>query len=362
MSGGTNRGQGSISVLKFIKEKMSLILQLLVIITIAGITVFLMFRGKEARKIIHCLKEAKKCWIGVAIVLMVFFLFVEAVQLKMIFKGMAEKLSLWKCFLLSNVEYFFAQVTPGAAGGQPIQMIFMSRFGVDVLVGALACMMIAVLYKSAFLTIFLVALIARRPFVCNAISRVPILFTFGVCFQVISIGFLLLCIFRPSVASVIVNGLITCGGKLHVLKHPEETRQKAADSIAMYRRGSTYLKENKFAVFRMFIYTIAQRLAYFSVTFCVAKSLGVPHVDWFGVVAVQAILSLSVDALPIPGAAGANELVFVNLQRKLFEPEIMAAGLLLNRGITYYFLLICCGIFTILCNLAARRKNRVQNG
>ena len=110
----------------------------------------------------------------------------------------------------------------------------------------------------------------------------------------------------------------------------------------------------------MFLYTVVQRLAYFSVTFCVAKALGVHHVDWLSVIAVQAILSLSVDMLPIPGAAGANELVFVNLQRRLFSPELMGAGLLLNRGITYYFLMLSCGFFTILAHLSFGRQQKAE--
>ena len=134
-----------------------MLLQLLIVVAVAVITLCIMFHGDEAHKILHHLKRAKKGWIILAAASMIFFVFVESVQLKIMFTGMKQTISLWKCFLLSNVEYFFAQITPGASGGQPIQMVYMSRLGVDVLVGALACMMVAVMYKAAFLTIFIVA-------------------------------------------------------------------------------------------------------------------------------------------------------------------------------------------------------------
>jgi len=319
-----------------------------------------MFRGKDAKRIIYCLKNAKKGWIVLAASMMLVFTFVESVQLKVMFDGMKQKISWWRCFLLSNVEYFFAQITPGAAGGQPIQMVYMTRFGVDVLVGALACMMIAVWYKAAFLTIFIVALIFRPNLVLGSIRRVPILFSIGVLFQLISVFFLWIGIFRPKAATALVHKIIRLGAKLHLVKDEAASRRKAETSITMYHYGSEYLRNNKMVVFRMFLYTIIQRLAYFSVTFFVAKALGVRHVDWLSVVAVQAILSLSVDMLPIPGAAGANELVFVNLQRRLFTPELMGAGLLLNRGITYYFLMISCGFFTILANFSFTRKRKAE--
>ena len=346
--------------MKKFRDKFGMLIQLLIVVAVAVITLCIMFHGDEAHKILHHLKRAKKGWIILAAASMIFFVFVESVQLKIMFTGMKQTISLWKCFLLSNVEYFFAQITPGASGGQPIQMVYMSRLGVDVLVGALACMMVAVMYKAAFLTIFIVALIFRTELVLGSISRVPILFSIGVLFQLISITAILLCIFRPSIASAAVKGIINIGAKLHIVKHPSQALTKADNSILMYREGSSFLKNNKWVVFRMFLYTIAQRLAYFSVTYFVAKALGVHHVDWLSVVSVQAILSLSVDMLPIPGAAGANEAVFVNLQRKLFHESMMGAGLLLNRGITYYFLLMSCGVFTIFANIIAGKKKKKE--
>lgn len=337
-----------------------MIIQLAIVLGVAVITMVIMFRGDEAERIIHCLKRAKKGWILLAAVAVVFFVFMESVQLKIMFTGMKQKINLWKCFLLSNVEYFFAQITPGASGGQPIQMVYMSRLGVDVLVGALACMMVAVLYKAAFLFIFIIALIFRNELVLSSIARVPILFSIGVLFQLTSITLILLCIFRPTIATAAVNGIINIGAKLRLVKHPAQARAKADSSISMYREGSTFLKEHKRVVFRLFLYTVVQRLAYFSVTFFVAKALGVRHVDWLSVVSVQAILSLSVDMLPIPGSAGANEAVFVNLQRRLFSPELMGAGLLLNRGITYYFLMISCAVFTVFANVIAGRMRKKE--
>lgn len=338
------------------KKKIGFALQLFLVIGIAVVTLVLMFRGKEAGQIRQCLTHAKKGWVLAGAFLMIVFVFLEAVLLKTMFNGMKQKVSLWKCFLLSNVEYFFAQLTPGAAGGQPVQMLYMGSLGIDVLVGALACMMITVLYKTTFLVIFLAALIFRNRLVVDAVSQVPFLFTFGILFQLASISFLFSCVFFPSWAMKLVNGIINIGAKLHIVKDPDKTKAGISNSIRLYRKSSEFLKTHKLVILRMFIITLVQRLSFFSVTFCVAKALGVQHVNWFSVVSVQTILSLSVDALPIPGAAGANELVFVNLQKTLFSPELMATGLLLNRGITYYFLLVCSGIFTILLNVIPKKR------
>ena len=56
-----------------------------------------------------------------------------------------------------------------------------------------------------------------------------------------------------------------------------------------------------------------------------------------------------------------NEIVFVRLQTMVFG-SLVSAGLLLNRGITYYLFALVTGVFTLIAHLyfgrvAKARKN-----
>ena len=75
------------------------------------------------------------------------------------------------------------------------------------------------------------------------------------------------------------------------------------------------------------------------------------------------VLSLAVDILPIPGASGVNEIVFVRLQTMIFG-GMVSAGLLLNRGITYYLFAVVTGIFTLVAHLYFNKvaKDRKKTG
>ena len=101
---------------------------------------------------------------------------------------------------------------------------------------------------------------------------------------------------------------------------------------------------------KMAFITIVQRIAYFSVTFCVARALHVNDCNIVDVISLQIVLSLAVDILPIPGASGVNEIVFVRLQTMIFG-TMVSAGLLLNRGITYYLFALVTGIVTLVAHL-----------
>ena len=140
-------------------------------------------------------------------------------------------------------------------------------------------------------------------------------------------------------------------------------KEKAENSIKQYEAASDFLKKNTHIMVKMAFLTIIQRLAYFAVTFCVAKALHVEDCDIVDVIALQVVLSLAVDILPIPGASGVNEIVFVRLQTMIFG-TLVSAGLLLNRGITYYLFAVVTGIFTLIAHLYfnkianERKKNK----
>ena len=158
-----------------------------------------------------------------------------------------------------------------------------------------------------------------------------------------------------------MEAAIKIGAKLKIVKHPDKLSEKAENSIKQYEAASDFLKKNKHVMVKMALITIVQRIAYFSVTFCVARALHVNDCSIVDVIALQIVLSLAVDILPIPGASGVNEIVFVRLQTMIFG-TMVSAGLLLNRGITYYLFAVVTGIFTLVAHLyfnklAKQRKN-----
>lgn len=331
---------------KFLKYALNIIL----ILGITALTLHLLFKDNEPAKIFEQIKEADCRWLGLAGLLMVIFVCGESVQFRMLFKGMKQKVSMIKCILLSNIGFFFSQITPGASGGQPLQIIYMTKLGVNAFVSTLVCMLVTLVYKLVLVILFFTALILRPSLVGGAISDVIVFFVIGIVCQLAFGSFLLICVLKPAFASWIVEKAIKLGTKIKLVKNPEGLYEKAENSIKQYEAASDFLKKNKHVMVKMALITIVQRIAYFAVTFCVARALHVEDCDIVDVIALQVVLSLAVDILPIPGASGVNEIVFVRLQTMIFG-GMVSAGLLLNRGITYYLFAVVTGIFTLVAHL-----------
>ena len=356
-------GKGRLLLNPKLKKFLKYTLNIVVIFGITALTLHLLFKDNEPKKILSEIEEADCRWLGLAGLLMVVFVCGESVQFRMLFKGMKQKVSMIKCILLSNIGFFFSQITPGASGGQPLQIIYMTKLGVNAFVSTLVCMLVTLVYKLVLVILFFTALILRPALVGGAISDVILFFVIGIVCQLAFGSFLLICVLKPAFASWIVEKAIKLGTKLKLVKNPEALSEKAENSIKQYEAASDFLKKNTHIMVKMAFLTIIQRLAYFAVTFCVAKALHVEDCDIVDVIALQVVLSLAVDILPIPGASGVNEIVFVRLQTMIFG-TLVSAGLLLNRGITYYLFAVVTGIFTLIAHLYfnkianERKKNK----
>lgn len=333
-------------------------INILIIAILSFIAAKIIFKNNEPREIWNQVKQAKIGWLILAAVLMLLFVCGESVILHRLFKGLKQSISGVKCIFLAFIEFFYSQITPGASGGQPVQIFYMGRCGVNAFVSTLVCMVVTLEYKFMLVVLCVIAFLFRPTLCWNAISEVWVLFIIGVIMQAGFAAFLLIAVMKPAIANWIINTLVKLGIKLHIIRHPDNIIKKASESLAQYEQASVYLKQNKKVFLYAFVVTFFQRLAYYSVTFCVAMALGI-DCNYIDVVSLQLMLSMSVDALPIPGATGVNELVFGKLQVWIFGEAKVAAGLLLNRGFTYYLLAIESGIMTLIGHLFVLKPKAV---
>jgi glycosyltransferase 2 family protein len=60
----------------------------------------------------------------------------------------------------------------------------------------------------------------------------------------------------------------------------------------------------------------------------------------------------------MPGAAGASEVGFAVLMGSVFTSSYTAVGMLIWRGISFYFSFVFCGIFTLLIHAFDRGRKK----
>lgn len=323
---------------------------IVIVLAFAFGSLAILFRNAELKTIFQQIEFASTGYIVTGGAFVAMFVCSESVIMHYLFKHLKIEITLRRCILLSNIGFFFAGITPGASGGQPLQILYMTRCGIDTLQGTLVCVIITICYKTVLILLNLIFMILTPDTMFGAISDVPILYAYGVISTVVFLGFLIICIYKTSIADKLVLLIIKLAGKLKIIRNTEQKLQKAVSSIRDYEEAARTIRHNLNLLALPMLITTVQRLLFFSVAYLIVRSLHVPC-SWVEIVGTQLVLSLAVDVLPIPGAAGANESVFVILLKGFLTEELVLSALLLNRGLTYYLIIIGCGIVTVLAHL-----------
>ena len=73
------------------------------------------------------------------------------------------------------------------------------------------------------------------------------------------------------------------------------------------------------------------------------------------VMLLQASVYIAVDMLPIPGAQGITEQMYLAVFQIVFHSEYLMPSLYMTRGIGFYFLLVC-SIVVVLGNRMVRKR------
>lgn len=126
-----------------------------------------------------------------------------------------------------------------------------------------------------------------------------------------------------------------------------------------YRRGADCVRRNPALVPALLGLTFCQLTALFSVPLVVYHAFGLTGSGALDIIGTQALVTLAVASLPLPGAVGASEGGFVAAMRLFFGAGLVTPAVLVSRGISFYSFLLLSGCVTLLVHLRTRNRQPV---
>ena len=157
--------------------------------------------------------------------------------------------------------------------------------------------------------------------------------------------------------------LINLLTRIRILK--EKNYEKFINKIKRicdnYMIGSEYIKSNVHTVINIFLITLVQRLFLLAVTWIVYKSYGLSGTSFWNIIALQTMIGVAVEMLPLPGAAGVTEGCFTYMFMSIFTAELVKPAMLLSRGLSFYLLLIMSALVTFVAHFIVMRNDK-KNG
>lgn len=313
-------------------------------------TFYFMFRNQNLHKIIRTAADVNPIYIVIAISCMGMFILCEAINIRRTLNIYKYHVPFYKCIKYAIAGFFFSAITPMATGGQPMQIYYMYKDNIQISHSALALMLELASYQFVTVSMAVLAFIIKFDFFNSIDYHIKYILITGVLLNTCILLAILMAFFSKKVLPKTVNMIFLILEKLHVQKIGQ-WRQKAAKQIMLYQKGAADLKRNKWAVFKIMFTTTVQIIAFHSIPYWVYKAFGFGDYSFVTVTALQAVLYITVSAIPLPGSVGASENGFLLIFRTLFPMQIINSAMLLSRGISFYLFLMISGVCLLTVHL-----------
>ena len=336
-------------------SKKQTVFNLLFLVIVFGLTVYLVFRGKDIGDIISTAREADGRYLFLSLVCVVFFILGESVIIFYMMKTLGASVKMTHCALYSFVGFFFSCITPSASGGQPMQIYYMKKEKISIPVSTVILMIVTITYKLVLVVIGIGIAIFGRGFLHKYLEGILPVFYLGLALNIFCVTFMTILVFHPLLAKAIMVKGMKLLERLHLVKKKDGRLKKLEDSMDTYRNTAAYLKNNPFVIVKVIGITFIQRMALFAVTWFVYQAFGLHGTGFWEILFLQAVISVSVDMLPLPGGMGISETLFLNIFSPVFG-GLLLPGMVLSRGLGYYGELLISAAFTVVAQLTIGKK------
>lgn len=333
-------------------------LGLLFMALLMGVTGMVLLKGQPVGLLAASLKHLKPQFLLLGILMMVGFVGCEALCSYRILRRLGHKVSYRHCLGYSFVGFYVSSITPSATGGQPAQIYYMSKDQIPAAHGALNMMLIASCYQVAALVwgggvwFFFPAIRSQMD------GGLGVLLLYGGGMMVLLTVGMAMVMFLPGPTRRMGEGALAVLTRVRLIRNPESARQKLEHQLSEYARGADCVKHNPGLVLGVLALCLVQQGLAFSVPWAVYLAFGLKGSGWIQVAGVQALLTLAVCNLPLPGAVGAAEGGFVSAFAAIFGESLVTPAMLVSRGISFYTFLLISFVASIGVHLRTSREAR----
>ena len=337
------------------KSRKKIIFNGVFLAVVFALTVYGVFHGEDLSSMMDAIHRADKRWLVPGIALVAFFIWGESIIIWYMMRSSGICLKKRTCFLFSSVGFFFSCITPSASGGQPMQIYYMKKEKISIPVSTVILMIVTITYKLVLVVIGVGIAIFGRGFLHKYLEGILPVFYLGLALNIFCVTFMTILVFHPLLAKAILVKGMKLLERLHLVKKKDGRLKKLEDSMDTYRNTAAYLKNNPFVIVKVIGITFIQRMALFAVTWFVYQAFGLHGTGFWEILFLQAVISVSVDMLPLPGGMGISETLFLNIFSPVFG-GLLLPGMVLSRGLGYYGELLISAVFTVVAQLTIGKK------
>ena len=214
---------------------------LLLFFILIFITFFVIFKDQNPKEIIDIVRTADLKFVIIAVGFMILYFMLETLNVSRTLKELGEKSTFLRNFRYTLIGFFFSSITPAASGGQPMEIYYMSKGGLNVANSTLALLINLTSMQIATISIGLISLIFNYQYMNAALI---IFFVIGILLNASALALLIVSICSKRMTDALIRFAIKVM-KFLKIKNMEKKQEWIDSELAKYQRNAEYVKTHK---------------------------------------------------------------------------------------------------------------------
>ena len=319
-------------------------LNIAIILLIGGTSIYLSI-GKQWNQVMDAFQHAKIYWIIVmAFVMFSYYLF-DALSFWDFGKAYKKDYTYKQSFVNAISGTFFNGITPFASGGQFAQVYIFNKQGIVPTNSSSILLMCFICYQSVLVVYTGVVVLLKYNYFVHEQAGVFSLAMLGFLINFAVILGLFAGAKSKKLQNFVTHNVLKVLSKIHLVKDYETTCAKIEQYLSDFREQLNFLQKNIPVLIKSCACNFVKLTIIYSMPFFAAKALNL-DVSWtqfFDFIGLCSFIYLINAFLPIPGASGGSEGVYILLFSFLGSVGT-SSSLFLWRFMSYYLGLIIGGL------------------
>ncbi|MCL2352371.1 MAG: flippase-like domain-containing protein [Firmicutes bacterium] len=297
-----------------------------------------------------------KRWLAGMIACTLAFWFTDGMVLHVYIRMKYKRHRYFQSLKTTMIGLLYNNLTPFASGGQPMQVYDLARDGIDAGDAASFVAVKTILYQTC-LTVYAVAVLASTfSFFRAHIPRFGLLLWAGIGVNTVFVAALGAVAVNKSAARKLARAAVGFLSALRIIKKRERALESLNKQITLFNESFALIYQKKDRLILGFALTVLQQTLYYCLPFCIYKSFSLSGSAFTLLLGAQAILSLIMAFVPLPGGSGVAESGFYLFFALFFAQSVIMPAVFIWRFLTYYSTIIVGGAVSFIDSRRSGKK------
>lgn len=262
------------------------------------------------------------------------------------------------------VGIFFSGITPSATGGQFAQAYIFHKQGIKYSDGASILWADFIVYQTTMMLYVTILFFLRYHHFMRLLGAWIYVILAGYFINVCVIAALWTMALFPNVYIKLSHVALSFLHRIHLVKDKEATKKNWDNQLNSFTVEIKKLQKDKVLILKTVALNVLRMTVQFSLPFFISMALqsNIHASAFLDCLALSSFVLMANSFIPIPGASGGTELVFVAVFQTILASEVIASSvMILWRFSTFHFVMIVGGLmFIILKRYYDLHRNQVE--